>query len=304
MRPMRGSAVALAMAMALIAVIPTTTIAAKPAAGTSLTDISSTARGADLVAETADRFTSLGDPTTAPDLSAYQYSDGSVLVVRRSASAGLIAGQSADGSAVASFDVGTTLDSESDSTAGARTLEVEATAASAYWTQRETACLASLYVQSARLDSCYWIFQLINDGSTTRNYWALRQKGTAFEYEAGLHHAFVSGERTPNTASQTWQDFAPDQSHTGNCSTMNLGVSYIVVLTYSVTACEDWYFDKSCNTCSPWLRSSWDCDCWFGGFGGLSTPPTPVSRAIAYQMLVSVSQSSTPRFRVGIGLEA
>jgi hypothetical protein len=304
MRRKRGSAIGFAITMALVALSPTMTYAAKPAAGTSLTDISATVRGAELAAETADRFTSLGDPTAASDLQALQYSNGNVLVVRRSASAGITTSQSADGSPVAYLDVGNMLDSGRSSNAGARPLEVVASASSSTWQQRESSCLASLYVQSARLDSCYWIFQLTSDGSPTKDYWALRQKGTAFEYESGLHHAWISGERTPNTASQAWQDWEPDQLHTGNCSSMNLGVSYIIELSYSVTACENWYYDKSCNTCSPWLQTTWDCGCWFAGFGGLHIPPTPISRAIAYQMIVSTSQGVTPRFRLGIELEA
>jgi hypothetical protein len=161
--------------------------------------------------------------------------------------------------------------------------------------------LSSLYVDSARLDSCYYIFQLINDGSTTTNYWTLRQKGTAFEYESGLHWARVTGERAPNTPAQTWRDWAPEQGHDGStCTTVNVGVSYIASLGYSVTGCDKWIFDKTCNTCSPWIQSKWDCNCLFG----LSAKEGVVSRAIAYQMLVSTSQSATPRFRVGLGLGA
>jgi len=125
-------------------------------------------------------------------------------------------------------------------------------------------------------------------------------KGTAFEYGSGLHSTWISGERTPNTASQTWVDWAPEQGHDGSCSTVNVGVSYIVSLSYSVTGCEKWIFDKNCNTCSPWIKNTWDCNCWFG----LSAKNGTVSRAVAYQMLVSTAQTSTPRFRLGLGMAA
>lgn len=79
-----------------------------------------------------------------------------------------------------------------------------------------------------------------------------------------------------------------------------MGVSYIVSLSYTQTACERWWGDKSCNTCSPWIKETWDCACLFG----LSVPPSPRSRAVAYQMLVRMAQSATPLFRVGLGMAA
>lgn len=303
MRPVRIPAAALAVVLAFVGMIPGTSLAAKPGGGSATTDITATARGRLLATETADRFTAEGDPTSASDLKAYLYADGSVLVARSDAG-NLATSTTSSGGAYAAMDVGAGLPSADSNGATAQSVTA---AAAAYWELRETACLASLYVQSARLDSCYYIYKEINDGSTTRSYWTLRQKGSAFEYEAGLFTAWVSGERTPNTVAQTWVDWEPDQGHSGDvgqCSSMNLGVSHIATVSYTTTACEQWFYDKSCNTCSPWLKSTWDCDCYYLRFGGLSTPPTPVSRAIAYQMVVSVGQSQTPSFRLGLGLGA
>lgn len=297
MQRRRTSRIAVALAMLLAMALPGVTAAAKPTPSAALSDITTTARGRALAAESANRFTTLhGVPTTAAELKVLQYSDGSIIVAPTILTSVLSGQLSADGSPSATVEVGGSVSSTTQ-TPSSRTVTTQA---SATWVTREQGCLSSVYVDSARLDSCYYIYQLTNDGSTTKNYWALRQKGTAFEYGAGLHSAWVSGERTPNTTAQTWVDWGPEQGHDGSCSSINVGVSYIASLNYSITACEKWIVDKSCNTCSPWMKATWDCNC----FWGLDAKNGTVSRAIAYQMLVSTSQSATPRFRVGLGLSA
>ena len=273
----------------------------EPSAGPM--DITSTARGATLTVEAAERFASYGVPTDPADLSVLEYGDGRIVVVPASLVPGLDGEVRPDGEMLSSVDVGNSLTSRRQSGAGtpAERSRLEPAATGAYWSLREHACLASLDVDSARFDSCYSIYKLINDGSSSRSYWTLRQWGTAFEYEGGLRSAWISGTRTPGTTRQTWVDWGPEQGHTGACSSVNVGVSRIVSLSYSVQACETWSIDKSCNSCSPTFRTTWDCSCWFG----LETKGgSPITRAVAYQMLVSMSNSATPRFRLGIGLAA
>ncbi len=300
----RSGRVALTVVMLLTLGIPQTTLAAKPVASRDLADITSTPRGQRLAAEAADRYTSYEVPTKAAELTVLESLDGTI-VIGPQILIGTLTTQSADGTGSSTFEVGKGLspDKKGGTTPSATSEETSSTvqaAASAYWSQKEQGCLTSLYVDSARLDSCYYIFQLINDGSSTKNYWTLRQKGTAFEYGSGLQSAWVSGERTPNTTSQTWVDWGPEQGHDGSCSTMNLGVSWIVSLSYSVTGCEKWIIDKTCNSCSTWIKATWDCNCWWG----LDAKGGTASRAIAYQMLVSTSQTSTPRFKLGYGMKA
>ena len=303
----RLGGIALSLGMLLSIALPTATVAAEPAASPDPDDITSTRRGRALAAETAARFTSAyGVPTNASDLTVLEFPDGSFIIAPELLAGGLDA-LSTDGVSSATVEVGATLASETAPKTApmASTRQEEATAgiqaaAAATWSLKEQACLTSLYVDSARLDSCYYIYQLINDGSTTKNFWALRQKGTAFEYGSGLHSAWVSGERTQSTTSQTWVDWGPEQGHDGSCSSVNVGVSYVASLSYTVTGCEKWIIDKTCNSCSPWMKATWDCNCWFG----LDAKEGVVSRAIAYQILVSSSQSATPRFRVGYGMAA
>lgn len=301
----RSGGVALTVGMVLSLGIPHATMAAKPVASGDLVDITSTSRGQGLAVEAAERYATYEVPTDSDDLTVLELPDGTI-VIGPDTLIGTLNTQSADGVSSSTFEVGGALsaDRKTGSTpkGGAReetSANVQA-AASAYWSLKEEGCLSSLYVDSARLDSCYYIYQLINDGSSTKNYWTLRQKATAFEYGSGLHSAWVSGERTPNTASQAWVDWGPDQGRDGSCSTVSVGVSYIVSLSYSVTGCEKWIIDKTCNTCSTWMKATWDCNCWWG----LDAKGGTVSRAIAYQMLVSTSQTSTPQFRVGYGMKA
>jgi hypothetical protein len=301
MNSFRYVRIVMAMAMILTLAMPMSAEAAKPPDNPPQ-DITATPYGQQLAAEAAQRFTSYGVPTETSNLLVKQYDSGRILVVPTVLATTLTNTTSPNGQVTSSLDVGASSSkgdavTSTDEQSGTSAL---ATTAAAYWQLNEQACLASLYVDSARLDSCYYIFQLINDGSTTKNFWTLRQKGTAFEYGAGLHSAWVSGERTPNTASQTWVDWAPEQGHDGACSSVNVGVSYIASLSYSVTACEKWIFNKTCNTCSPWIKNTWDCNCWFG----LNAKNGVPSRAVAYQMLVSTSQSATPRFRLGLGMAA
>lgn len=298
MHPIRYFRIGMAMAMLLTLAMPLSVAAAKPSANPPQ-DITATPYGQQLAAEAAQRFTSYGVPTETSDLLVEQYDTGRILVVPTVLASTLTSTTSTDGQITSSMDVGGSL-SDSAATTSTQGTSTEVVAASAYWSLSEQACLASLYVDSARLDSCYYIYQLINDGSSTKNFWTLRQKGTAFEYGSGLHSAWVSGERTPNTTAQTWVDWAPEQGHDGSCSSVNVGVSYIATLSYSVTACEKWIFNKTCNTCSTWIKNTWDCNCFFG----LSAKTGVVSRAVAYQMLVSTSQSATPRFRLGLGMTA
>lgn len=297
---MRSVALLSAMMLALSMPGPVWAVRPSPAAPA---DITSTERGLDVATEAAARFTSYGVPTEAADLAVFEHGDGSLVVVPQFLSSTLDAELLAEGEVVASVEVGAALSPDRGgrvTVPGGRSSPQVDAAASAYWSVQEQGCLSSLRADSARFDSCYYIYKLINDGTNARSYWALRHKGTAFEYEHGLRSAWISGERTPGTGSQSWIDWAPEQGHTGSCSTVGLSVSHVVSLSYSAQACETWSVDKSCNGCSPYFRNTWDCSCWFG----LGTKRDPITRAVAYQLLVSMSNSALPRFRLGIGMAA
>ena len=144
----------------------------------------------------------------------------------------------------------------------------------------------------------------MNDGSGTRNYYALRHKGTAYEYEAGLRKAWLTAIRPGGSTTQTWVDWSPEQSYNDNCHSIPISVSYGGAgIGSSFVQCEKWHHDKTCNTCSPYFKSTWDCNCLFG-LSNKEVYPNPISRAIAYAILVSVPQGQTPRWTLGIGLEA
>lgn len=298
-----GRTLALLFTAGLVLGTPQATWSAGPHPSRGPVEITSTELGVEMATEAAGRFTSYGVPTDPVDLDVLEYGDGSIIIAPASLAPTLVGEVSPEGELAASVEVGADLgrDGRPRSATKSEPSQLQGTSAAAYWSLREHACFASLAVDSARLDSCYSIYQLINDGSATKSYWTLRQLGTAFEYGGGLRSAWISGKRTPGTARQTWVDWGPEQGHNGSCSSVSIGVSRIVSLSYSVVACETWSIDKSCNTCSPAFTNTWDCSCWWG----LETKGgDPITRAVAYQMLVSMSNSATPRFRLGIGLAA
>ena len=177
-------------------------------------------------------------------------------------------------------------------------------AAAPYWTTREVACLDSFWVDSVRTDSCYKIEQLINDGSTTKNYYSLRHRATSYEYEEGLRSAWISGERIEGTTAQKWIEWNPDTNYNNNCQSISVSLSYLGVSTGGTyTQCEKWTHTKSCNQCNVYYRQTWDCDCW-PWMSSNETAPDPLARTAAYIILVEVPSGYSPRWRLGIGVAA
>jgi hypothetical protein len=289
------------LALALVLSVPGVASARGPEARL---DITATPRGHQLAAEAAARFSAQGVPTDARDLRAIRFASGHVVI----GPAWLLAGVTISVAGEVSVGVGG-LGMRPETKAGAAGARSGvpapvASRAAPTWVTRETGCLHSLPVDSARLDSCYTISQLMSDGSGTKNYFALRQKGTAYEYEAGLRTAWLTAIRPGGSTAQTWVDWSPEQSYDDNCHSIPIGVSYGgASIGSSVVQCEKWHHDKTCNSCSPYFKSTWDCNCWFG-LSNKEVHPSPISRAIAYAILVSVPQGQTPRWTLGIGLGA
>lgn len=290
------------LAVSLLLSSPTVASAARPE---TRIDITATARGHQLTAETAERFSSYGVPTDPADLHAIAFAGGHVVV----GPAWLLAGVKVSPiTGDVAVRVGGLFTPPESSARGARALAGEsrqaAGAATPTWVTRETGCLNSLPVHSARLDSCYTISQLMNDGSGTKNYYALRHRGTAYEYEAGLRKAWLTAIRPGGSTLQAWVDWSPEQSYNDNCHSIPISVSYEgASIGSSFVQCEKWHHDKSCNSCSPYFKSTWECNCLFG-LSNKEVYPDPISRAIAYAILISVPQGKTPRWTLGIGLEA
>ena len=302
---MTRRAISFLLGLTLLLSMPSLASAAKPP-GSTRTDITAGARGQQLVDESADRFSSYGVPSASTDLRAIEFPGGHVVVGPAWLVAGVSVSPTSGRITVIVGGLGTLSEPRaSDPGIPSRRASSQLAAAGApYWIQRESGCLASLPVDSAQLDSCYTISQLINDGSAAENFYALRHKGTAYEHGAGLRRAWISGVRPANTTAQSWIDWSPEQSYDENCHAVPVSVSYAGVgIGTSVQQCEKWYHDKSCNTCNVYFKNTWDCGC-FWGIDAHETYPSPIARAVAYAILVSVPSGYSPRWRLGVGLEA
>ena len=251
---MTRRAISSLLALALLLSSPTEASAANPR---TRVDITPTARGHQLIAEAAQRFSSYGVPTDPADLQAIRFTGGHVVV----APAWLLAGVTVSPTTgEVSVRVGGFATPPESKSGAARAVAGEpgqaAPAATPRWVTRETGCLSSLPVDSARLDSCYTISQLMNDGSGIKNYYALRHKGTAYEYGAGLRKAWLTAIRPGGSTTQSWVDWSPEQSYDDNCHSIPISVSYGgASVGSSFVQCEKWYHDKACNSAARTSRA-------------------------------------------------
>jgi hypothetical protein len=253
-----------------------------------------------LLAQAADRYTSLGVPTDASELTVVRTRDGEIVIgpsrlakeleLRTDAAAGSM-GQARE----ASVNVGRGLAPTVQTGESPVLALTEATSAAPYWTIRESGCF-SLYVDSARFDNCYRIMQVVNDGVSSKNYWALKQWGTAYESGGGLSSLWLKGERNGGTP-QAWEDWGPVGNLTANCTQRWVGIEVIVTTGQNYEVCETWTQTKSASGSSPWLREQWNCAGWFCSVN-------QDTRALAQIMEVSVTPTATPLFRITYGMGA
>jgi hypothetical protein len=253
-----------------------------------------------LLGQAADRYTSLGVPTRASELTVVRTRDGLVVGPLRLAkelrtdSAAGVTGRALEASVNVGRGLAPTV-TPNDSRVRLSTETSVAAAAAPYWTTRESGCF-SLYVDSARFDNCYRIMQVVNDGVSGKNYWALKQWGTAYESGDGLSSLWLKGERNAGTW-QAWEDWGPPGNMTENCTQRWVGVDIIVTAGQNYEVCETWTQTKSGSGSSPWLRDQWNCAGWFCSVNH-------DTRALAQIMEVSVTPTATPLFRITYGMGA
>jgi hypothetical protein len=284
----------------LLISLPGTTSASSPAG--SARDITQTARGQQLTAEAAARYTSDGVPTSAADLVVLELADGQPLVAPAALAKDIaisVGTGAAERSASATVGQQLTrrgsLDGGRGTTAPNQTVAPGAAAAAPYWTIRESRCF-SLYVDSARFDNCYRILQLINDGVSSKDYWSLKQWGTAFEDGDGLSSLWLYGSRNGGSV-QTWEDFGPPGNEKQNCTQRWVGIDIILTYGQNYEVCETWTLTKSASNASPWIRNQWNCAGWFCSV-------FRDTRQIAVIMEVSLVPGAVPRFTIGYGMGA
>ncbi|MDQ3525979.1 MAG: hypothetical protein M3451_13140 [Chloroflexota bacterium] len=150
--------------------------------------------------------------------------------------------------------------------------------------------------QGAPLDTCYYIFKLINDGNDSKDYWSLRHWSTVGETAYGLRSAWIKGTRPTGTTWQNWTDWDLGTDRNANCSSTYIDVTFIITVGANFDACETWDMTKSANGSNVSYKMEWKCNCW--PWMG------EVDREVAYSILVNVSQGATPRWTLGMGMAA
>ena len=271
------------------------------AAPRSWEDLTATERGRAATARAAELFAGNDVPAVVAELRAYDVGSGDVLVVprwlrpdtvrSRSVTRGDRLATEAEASVVAGLLGGraprsATLDGQLAGAGGSL-------AAAPYWSQYESGCFAWLRNGGSYMAPCYYISKLINDGSSTRDYFALRQRASigTERWGSGNYDGWLLSQRPSGTATQYWEEWEPAGELHGNCGSVNLSVMVKgVTLGISSTACERW--EPTLWPDAGHFRNKWNCDCWIGVAG---------MRQVASNIAVSTPQGKWPRWTLWAG---
>jgi hypothetical protein len=262
---------ALAGALVLTSVAPA--LAARPDA---LPDVTATTAGRAAASQAAIRFTEAGVPTKAADLRVYQLGSedyvvgptGSSISVIRDAAGGVaeIRTAEAQNSPTSAFD-------SSEFVA----------AAAPYWTLVGSTCWARTTKTGGWMDTCYQKHKLINDGSTSYDYFELHMFATAKSvYPYRLLDAYVHAAPSGGST-QSWHDWDPGADLSISCQTVTIGVvAQGVAIAYNHNACEQWDITK--YAAAGTFRNTWRA--------GL-TPPLASERETAFTIASRVANGGT-----------
>jgi hypothetical protein len=169
-------------------------------------------------------------------------------------------------------------------------------AAAAYWSWREGLCFSRKWVDSAWLDSCYEINRLINDGSSTVDFYSLEHWAYIGETQFGLRHAWVEGWRASGSPWQSWYRASPGTDSSGFCRDISVTATVLSATVGSTfQACEGWDITKSANGSDVRMKNQWQCNCSFM-IGG--------NRETAYTIVITVPAGQYPRWTLGWGMAA
>jgi hypothetical protein len=238
--------------------------------------VSSTAEGRTAAAEAAQRFTIAGVPTSADELRVYELSPDDYLVgpadtvvnVERSARGGI-------------SEI-TTVEPATPAGSTEATSDFQA-AAAPYWSLVGSYCWARTNKTGGWMDTCYHKHKLINDGSSTSDWFELHMFGTAKStYPYRLFDAYVHA--SPNGgATQYWHDWDPGGDLNLSCQTITIGiVAQGAAIGYNHNACEKWDITK--YAAAGTFRTTWRA--------GL-TPPVASERETAFTIASRVANGGT-----------
>jgi len=245
-------------------------------------DLTSTQEGLELASAAAERFSAAGHPISVADLVVTRYADGSVTVGKRGTSFADL--RSSGGGWRVSITP-----NESASDADSRTASIGSIAAAPYWAPSGDGCFASLFRGTAHFDTCYGIFKMANDGSSTYDYWRVDFNGTMFAEGRKLKSGWIAVDRDAGPAqSFTTNGWSPVRDITHTCQAIGVGVTVLGVgASHTYTQCESWNISKSSGSSLGYFKNEWS---W-----GNSLPLVDRDRAVAL-MIGTRGTPGTPTF--------
>lgn len=168
-----------------------------------------------------------------------------------------------------------------------------AASGSASWVKKSSDCLTRDENNTGWIDSCWEINWESDDGSSTKDYWALHHSATAKSKGIWtLFNAFVKSDRdSTSPSSWEWVDWTPGSDlDKGNCTSMNFGVSHIATFSTTYSVCDKWDITKSAAA---------------GSFSNYWRGTAHMSeRDVAYTTVIRTSQGSAVVYALSAGFFA
>ena len=140
---------------------------------------------------------------------------------------------------------------------------------------------------------CFYVSKLMNDGSSTRDYFALRQKASLGTERFGSVNwdGWVASVRKSGSTTQYWEDWDPGSEMRGSCSSVTLSVSVkLVTIGIGANLCERW--EPGLYPDAGHFRNKWNCDCILG---------VASLRQVASNIAVSTAQGRYPTWTISAG---
>ena len=274
---------------------------ATAAPGSPWREVTDSSRGRAAAISAANQFADSGVPTRTSDLRVFDVADGDLLVLPRWVEPASVLRREvvANGRIATEVEASLLIGLAARNPAGRSTASLDgqlagvSTAAAAYWYQYNSGCFKWLRKDGAYMAPCFYTSKLMNDGSSTRDYFSLRQKASVGSSSAGsaTYDAWLLSKRTSGSTTQWWEDWEPGGELRGNCGSVTLSVSVKGVgVGISSTACERW--EPTLWEDAGHFRNKWNCDCWFG---------VTSMREVASNIAVSVPQGKYPRWTISAG---
>ena len=283
MRQSRMRACLLVAATVSVLFLPVSTVSAD-GPSTSLpagaVDITTTSWGRQLTSAAAIRYSAYG--ATSANLRVIQDAAG-VTVAPAGTEFGAVLETLADGTTALSL-APATLSDPGPAVSDSSESDGPAPLVSASWSLVGNACFTRISDTWTWLDHCYQMYKLANDGSSTRDYYALQHYATMHPNSPWVGNwAKIRSYPTGGSAAQNWMDWSPRGDYSGGSrTTTTLGISVYVVLTMQTTMCDQWWIAKS----NPAVDFSVE---WY-------RPGTRNNRELACEIAVWVNQGAWPQW--------